>query len=100
MGSRRTWVGVLAAIGVVGLFCGILIWRGVANRDIQFTNCTQTEAIKTELRKQAREDYRNLNKGADLLGIKVTKKLRDAAAANRDNTLRHFKRIDCKHLVS
>lgn len=64
-------------------------------RDADARTCSQIEALKAEFRKQAVENFANLERNARLLEIELTPELRREAAAGRDRTLVRFAAREC-----
>ena len=80
---------------VVGL--SILGFAGVHNSRV---NCLNIEALKTQVRADARNDFRNLDRNGRLLHIKITKEIRDTARQERDQKLKNYAAGSCKGFYS
>lgn len=88
---------VITVVVMVAL-AAALIWRAqdqAALAEGRRQNCVSIEALKAEFRKEAIENFKRLDENAELLGIEVTPKLREAARKSRDAKLRRFAPIDC-----
>lgn len=98
-GAVRRNIGlVLAAMIMVSVVAAAAVIRSQHQHDIATfaeANCLQIEALKTEFREQALESYRNLERDARLLGIPLTRELREAAIASRDRRLERFAAREC-----
>ena len=57
--------------------------------------CEQTEALKTEFRRQALSNFERLEQNARLLQIPLTQELRLEAALARDRALERFRPVEC-----
>ena len=53
-------------------------------------NCNDIEDLKSRVRLRAQEDYANLDRNGDLLGIKITAALRAQALHDKNETLRKY----------
>lgn len=91
-------VSALLAIAALGLVAVASTWRAEDQeqlRTVAMKNCQSIEALKTQFRKQALENYAQLERNARLLDIEVTDEVRAAALENRNRTLRRFKPLSC-----
>lgn len=97
--SRRGTVFVFVAMAVSVAVVSALNYLGTSDRErisaLAEQTCNQVEHLKAELRDRARDNFRNLERDARLLGIALTPELRATARESRDDTLRRFKPIDC-----
>lgn len=64
-------------------------------RETDMQTCRQIEGLKAEFRNQAVENYANLERNAELLGIVLTPQLRHQAEVDRNRTLDRFAARDC-----
>lgn len=67
--------------------------KGLQKADMRA--CTQDEAIKAEFREIATENFQNLERNAELLGIELTPALVRQAELDRDQTLARFAAREC-----
>lgn len=99
--ARRNRGLILSAMFVVVSVAalGVALTRGAADQEaiaeVGRKNCQQIEALKTEFRTQAIQDFEHLDRNARLLGITLTAEVRKAARAGRDDTLRRFRPHSC-----
>lgn len=62
---------------------------------VNFDLCERIRALFAARRQEAIQNYRNLERDARLLGIKVTPELREASRRARDMTLERFRDEKC-----
>lgn len=63
--------------------------------EIAQTNCRAIEAIKTQLREDARLSFRNLDRSLRILGIPKTPEIVAVSRESRDTKLERFARVEC-----
>lgn len=64
-------------------------------REMDTQACLQIEELKQGFRRQAVENYANLERNAELLGIVLTQALREQAEIDRNRTLDRYAARDC-----
>ena len=92
--------GSAASLAILGLAFLLVAayWRAEDTRrfaEQAQTNCQQIEDLKTEIRRTAIQNFRNLERDAELLGLDLTIRLRAAARESRDDKLHRFRRTPC-----
>lgn len=64
-------------------------------REMDTAACRQIEELKTGFRRQAVENFANLERNAELLGIVLTPALREQAEIDRNRTLDRYAAREC-----
>ncbi len=75
-----------------------LIWRAEHTyryQQLAKDNCAQIEALKTQVREEAIEDYANLDRTLRLLKIARTPEIERVAQEQRDKKLNRFRAKPC-----
>jgi hypothetical protein len=67
--------------------------------ELNKVQCDEIEALKTGEREEAIEDYRQLDRNAQLLGITVTDELRAVALEERNDRLARYAQARCPRTV-
>jgi hypothetical protein len=97
---RDFTLGLASALATLGLALLLVAayWRAQDTRTFAeqtVRHCRQIEALKTEIRRTAIQNFRNLKRDAELLGIDITSQLRAAARDSRDDKLHRFRPNPC-----
>ena len=99
-GRPRLGLAVAASLFLVSVLALVtaLAFRSAGLQrfeELSVTTCQQVEAVKAQIRAEARRSYRELAESAHLLDIPLTPELREKARESRDTKLRRFARRDC-----